>query len=94
LIGSFVCSTDKRIVKNVGWKLAGEMPKCSNCAIGKGKQKSVLKKSNHVVAEKVGEWLYLDITAGFEELDSDSSIETTRKGYWRFIVDEGTIFRE
>jgi hypothetical protein len=83
----------KEVSKNVAWKFAAEMPKCSDCAIGKGKQKSVSKKSNHVVAEKVGEWLFLDIAAVFEELDSDVSIETTRKGYWRFIVDEGTIFR-
>jgi hypothetical protein len=44
------------------------MPKCSDCAIGKGKQKSVLKKSNHVVAEKVGEWLYLDIATVLKNL--------------------------
>jgi hypothetical protein len=82
------------VSQNLGWKLAGEMPKCSDCAIGKGKQKSVLMKSNHVVAAKVGEWLYMDIAAVFEELDLDVSIETTQKGYWRFIVDEGTILRE
>jgi uncharacterized protein YlzI (FlbEa/FlbD family) len=55
---------------------------------------AVLKQSvNHVVAEKIGECLFLDIAAVFEELDLDASIETTRKGYWRIIVDEGTIFR-
>ena len=79
--------------KNLGWKLTGEMPKCSDCAIGKGKQKSVSKRSNHVVAEKVGERLFLDIAAVFEENNSDASAETTRKGYWRIIVDEASQFK-
>jgi hypothetical protein len=56
------------VSKYVGWKLAGEMPKRSNCAIGKGKKKSVLMKSNHVVAEKVGEWVFLDIAAVLKNL--------------------------
>ena len=69
------------------------MPKCSNCAIRKGKQKSVSKKSNHVVAEKVGEWLFLDIAAVFEETDSDASVDSARKGYWRILVDEASQFK-
>jgi hypothetical protein len=69
------------------------MSKCSDCAIGKGKQKNLLKKSNHVVAEKVGERLFLNVAAVFEETDSDVSVESTRKGYWRILVDEASQFK-
>jgi hypothetical protein len=81
------------VSKNLGWRLAGEMSKCSDCAIGKGKQKRVSKKSNHIVAEKVGKRLFLDIAAVFDETDSDASVESTRKGYWRILVDEASQFK-
>jgi hypothetical protein len=38
------------------------------------------EKVNKIVAEKVGEQLFLDIAAVFEETDSDASVESTRKG--------------
>jgi hypothetical protein len=43
--------------------------------------------SNHVVAEKVGERLFLDIAAVFEEINSDAYVDYTQKGYWRIIVE-------
>ena len=79
--------------KNLGWELQGSMKRCEDCAIGKGRQKNVNKASNHIVASKPGERIFLDIAAVFESRDELEYVEPTKKLYWRIMVDEHTQFK-
>jgi len=92
-LGHLSVKLTEEVARNLGWRLSGDLDRCEDCAIGKGKQKNVIKRSNHIIAEKVGERLFLDLAAVFEERNSDAPADPTKKGYWRILVDEASQFK-
>ena len=74
--------------QSLGWELTNIETKCEACAIGKAKQKGVTKQSNHQVAKRNGERIFLDLTSLKNTEFPD--IEDVPKPYWRIIVDERT----
>jgi hypothetical protein len=78
--------------KRLGWCLTGEKRKCIHCAIGKGRQTIVNKVSNHIVLNKIGERMFLDLAAVIPNKDSDAFVESSYKRYWRILVDEAAQF--
>jgi hypothetical protein len=79
--------------KRLGWCLTGDKQKCIHCAIGKGRQKNVNKVSNHIVLNKIGERMFLDLAAVMPNKDSDVFVESSYKRYWRILVDEASQFK-
>ena len=87
-LGHISISETKRISKQLGWRIDDEYERCEACAIGKAQQKGVTKRSNHVIATKNGERVFLDISS--VKNTEFPEVEVTPKPYWRIIVDERT----
>jgi hypothetical protein len=79
--------------KRLGWCLTGEKQKCIHCAIGKGRQTNAYKVSNHIMSNKIGERMFLDLAAVIPNKDSDAFVESSYKRYWRILVDEASQFK-
>jgi hypothetical protein len=73
-----------KTAQNLGWEMQGTLEKCEDCAIGKGRQKNVMKAGNHIIASKPGEQIFLDIAALFEAKE---------EFYWRIMVNELTQYK-
>jgi len=68
------------------WKLMrGGMPPCEECATGKGRQKDVVKDSDHIPSEVMGERFYIDIASIKRENSEDTGYS---KMFWLLAVDE------
>jgi hypothetical protein len=67
--------------------LTGEADRCKHCAIARGWQMNVKKKTDHVASKKVGERLFLDVAAVMQNQNSDASVDSTSKRYWRIMID-------
>jgi hypothetical protein len=77
----------------LGWYLKGNFERCEDCAIGKGRQRNVNKKTDHKIADNFGERIFLDVASVQEQQDSEIDDNSTRKQYWRIMVDEKTQFK-
>ena len=62
-----------------------KMPSCKDCAAGKGHQKDMVKDSNHVLSEVLGERIYVDIASVKKENNDDKGYS---KMFWFLAVDE------
>jgi len=93
LLGHLSEKSTREIASKFRWTLTGTKEKCIHCAIGKGRQANVEKKSNHVVSNKIGERIFLDVAAVMPDKDSDASVESSYKKYWRIMVDEASQFK-
>jgi hypothetical protein len=63
-----------------------EMKKCSTCTIAKAKQKNVIKISDHVKSNVVGERMFLDLSS----VKPPKKRVNIPKPQWRMLVDEAT----
>jgi hypothetical protein len=70
-----------------------EPDRCEHCAIARGRQMNVTKKTDHVASKKVGERLYLDVADVMQNQNSDASVDSTSKRYWQIMVDEASQFK-
>ena len=86
-LGHMSNTLTKATAKQLGWQLIGAIKPCESCAIAKAKQKNVPKKSEHQIATKNGERIFLDISSvkTMEKLD-----KTASRPFWRIMVDERT----
>jgi hypothetical protein len=88
LLGHMSNETTRATAKALAWELTkGSMEPCESCAVGKAKQKSVPKKSEHVQAVKPGERIYLDISSIKGEKEGP---KVNPKRHWCIMVDEAT----
>jgi hypothetical protein len=85
-LGHLSQQSTKDTAKQLGWHLTGEFVKCEDCAIGKGHQKNVNKRSDHEIAGMVGERIFLDVASVQEQQKSDNYMEPTQnntgKSWW------------
>jgi hypothetical protein len=86
-LGNYHKDATRATTKDIGLNLRkGGTKKCSACTIAKDKQKTVIKISDHVKSNVVGERMFLDL----------SSVKPPKKGVkipqprWRMLVDEET----
>jgi hypothetical protein len=86
-LGHLSLKGTKEVAETLSWQLTLEAKRCKDCDIGKGRQKNVTKSSKHVVSNKVGERIFLDVAAVFKNKDSDALVDSNRKRYWRILVD-------
>jgi hypothetical protein len=78
----------RKIAKALGWELtSGKMGVCEACTSAKAKQKNVVKESDHVLASKPNQCIFLDI-ATIKKPDEEVSMLSTH--VWRIMVDECT----
>jgi hypothetical protein len=88
LLGHMGEDMTRKAAKHLGWEITkGVLAPCESCAVGKAKQTNVPKKSEHVVSQKNGEQLFLDITTITGEKDG---VKPNEKRNWRILVDERT----
>jgi hypothetical protein len=92
-LGHLSQQSTKGTAKKLGWHLTGEFVKCEDCAIGKGCQKNVNKRSDHEIAGMVGERIFLDVASVQEQQKFDNYMEPTQKQYWQIMVDEKSQFK-
>ena len=86
-LGHMSSANTKAAAKELGWTLSGVVKPCEPCAIAKAKQKNVPKTSEHEVATKNGQRIFLDISSIKTMEESD---KPTVQPYWRIMVDERT----
>ena len=78
----------RKMAKAQGFKISrGTLGPCEACAAGKAKQKNVTKKSEHKIAEKSNERVFLDISTGKAKKNMNYKVT---KPNWRIIVEEKT----
>jgi hypothetical protein len=53
--GHLLIKMSQNILNKIGWKSKGEVTRCKHCAIARGWQMNVEKKTNHAASKKVGE---------------------------------------
>ena len=54
----------RKAAQYYNWRLTREMmPPCEDCAAGKGRQKDVVKESDHAPSEVLGERIFIDIAS-------------------------------
>jgi hypothetical protein len=58
LFGHLLIKMTQNISKTIGWELTGEPDRCEHCAIARGRQMNVKKKTHHVALKKVGEIIF------------------------------------
>jgi hypothetical protein len=92
LFGHLSIKMTQNISKTI-WVLTGEPNRCKHCAIARGRQMNVKKKTDHVASMRVGERLFLDVAAVMQNKNSDASVDSTSKTYWRIMVDEASQFK-
>jgi hypothetical protein len=92
LYGHLSIKITQNISKTIGWELTGEPDRCEHCAIARGWQMNVKKKTDHVTLKKVGERLFLDVAAVMQNQNSDASVDSTSKRYRRIMVNEASQF--
>jgi hypothetical protein len=54
----------------------------------------VSKQNKHIVVEKVGERLILDVSAIYKDANFWQNKDSTSKTHWRMLVDERTQFNK
>jgi hypothetical protein len=79
-------SSTRKTAKFYGWNVTGPMLKCSDCGIGKAKQKSVPKMTQENSKSTIaGERLFIDIS-------SINSVSFGGSKFWLLILDDATDF--
>ena len=63
----------------------GGMPPCKECATGKGRQKDVVKESDHAPSEVLGECIFIDIATIKKKNNKDKGYS---KMFWLLAADE------
>jgi hypothetical protein len=92
-LGHLSQQSTKDTAKQLGWHLTGKFVKCEDCAIGKGHQKNVNKRSDHEIAGMVDERIFLDVASVQVQQKSDNYMGPTQKQYWRIMVGEKSQFK-
>jgi hypothetical protein len=78
-LGHLSQQSTKDTAKQLGWHLTGEFVMYEDCAIGKGCQKNVNKRSDHEIAGMAGEHIFLDVASVQEQQKYDNYMEPTQK---------------
>jgi hypothetical protein len=92
-LGHLSIQATKDAAACLGWHLKGNFERCEDCAIGKGCQKNVNKKTDHKVADNVGEQILFDVVSVQEQQESEVNNNSAQKQYWRIMVDEKSQFK-
>ncbi len=87
------CQKTIKTAQTLGSELQGTSDRCEDYAIGKGRQKNVVKAGNHIVASKPGEQIILDIAAVFKAKEELEYVESTRELYCRIMVNKLTQYQ-
>jgi hypothetical protein len=69
------------------------LERCEDGTIGKERQPNVIRTNNHIAASKPCERIFLDVVAVFESQDKMEYAESTKKFYWRIMVDTLTQYK-
>jgi hypothetical protein len=87
-LGHISIAGTRKVAQSISWDLTGKVKPCEACAVGKVQHQNIVKKSNHKIAENIGQHVFINLTSvkNTEFLD----IEHSPKPYWRIIVDETT----
>jgi len=87
-LGHISFAATRKIAQSMSWVLTGKIRPCESCAVGKARRQNIVKRSNHKIADKIGQRIFIDLTSVKNR--EFPGIEQLAKPYWRILVDEKT----